>query len=113
MAKGIHNKVKKRLRAAKAHHLYQVKGKFELEALSTKLQDPNYNMRRDKELPVNAFLEPNNPMAVFPQNAKPQILDLRSHKMELGGYATVGTFRKNRAEKSTKSRWSSVVKTAA
>ena len=45
-------------------------------------------------LPPNAFVEPDNPEAVFPRNPKPDIKDFRSHKLELGGYAAVGTFRK-------------------
>lgn len=113
MAKGARSKVKKRLRSIKAQHLYQIKGKAQLEDLATKLNDPNYNMKRDHALPPNAFLHPNNPMAVFPQTAKPEILDLRSHKMELGGYAAVGVFRKINSEKAKKSRWSTVAKNAA
>ena len=45
-------------------------------------------------LPPNAFLEPDNPEAVIPKIAKPNIQDYRSHKIEMGGYAAVGTFRK-------------------
>ena len=66
MAKGARSKVMKRLRSVKAHHLYEIKGKAQLKQMSARLNDPNYDMKRDHALPVNAFLEPNNPMAVFP-----------------------------------------------
>ena len=65
MAKGIKNKHGKRLRSAKAAHFYEVKGKALLNRLNAKLCDPNYK-NQDIILPTNAFLEPDNPLAVFP-----------------------------------------------
>lgn len=82
-----------------------------MNQLSARLHDPNYDMKKDHTLPVNAFLEPNNPFAVFPQTKKPEIFDFRSHKMENGGLTAWGTFRKALSNKSKKSRWDSVVKT--
>ena len=66
MAKSIRSKYKKRLRSAKAQHLYQIKGKAQLERLNARLNDPNYQMQGEHALPPNAYLEPNNPLAVFP-----------------------------------------------
>ena len=60
----------------------------------------------------NAFVEPNNPAAVFPQIAKPDIHDFRSHKMPNGGLAAIGVFRKHLSEKTEKSKYPTIVKTA-
>lgn len=57
-------------------------------------------------------MEPSNPSAVFPQIAKPDIMDFRSHKMERGGYAATNTFRKHLSDKTIKSPYVSIVKTA-
>jgi hypothetical protein len=61
---------------------------------------------------VNAFVEPNNPEAVFPQIAKPNIMDFRSHRMALGGFTAVNNFRKIHSENAKKSKYESVVKTS-
>ena len=68
-------------------------------------------MRNDHERPPNAFLEPNNPLAVFPQVKKPDIIDYRSHKMRLGGYAAVGMFRKIDNPNAKQSKYATIVKT--
>ena len=60
----------------------------------------------------NAFVEPNNPAAVFPQIAKPDIHDFRSHKMPNGGLAAIGVFRKHLSDKTEKSKYPTIVKTA-
>lgn len=39
-------------------------------------------------------------------------MDFRSHKMVDGGFACVGTFRKNRSSNSIKSKYVSIVRTA-
>lgn len=95
MAKSQRSKYKKRLRSAKAAHHYQVYGKAQLERISQRLNDPNYQMAAEYSLPANAYLEPDNPLAVFPQVKKPQILDFRCHKMAGGGQAAIGVFRKH------------------
>jgi len=74
--------------------------------------DPTYDMRREYAPPKNAFLEPGNPNAVFPQTAKPVIMDFRMHKMENGGLAAVNVFRKHLSANSKKSRWATVSLTA-
>lgn len=61
---------------------------------------------------ANAFVEPNNPDAQFPQIAKPDIMDFRSHKMAKGGYAATNVFRKHLSETAQKSKYVGVVKTA-
>lgn len=61
---------------------------------------------------MNAFVHPTNPQSVFPQIAKPDILDFRSHKMERGGYAASHTFRRHCTPGSVKSKYVSVVRTA-
>ena len=66
MAKSSRCKYKKRLRSAKSAHHYVVKGKAALERINTRLNDPNYTMNSEYALPVNAYLEPDNPLAVFP-----------------------------------------------
>ena len=58
---------------------------------------------------ANAFVEPNNPEAVFPQIAKPDILDFRSHKMARGGYAATNVFRKHLSENTIKTKYPTVV----
>ncbi len=63
--------------------------------MSARLQDPTYDLKKEYAVPVNAFLEPNNPNAVFPQTAKPIIPDFRVHRMENGGLTAVGVFRKH------------------
>ena len=70
-------------------------------------------MKKDKALPPNAFLEPNNPLAVFPQTPKPEILDFRVHKMKYGGRTAVNTFRKVNSENAKKSKYATIVRTAA
>ena len=56
MAKSLRAKVKKRMRAARASHYWEVKGKARLERLTSKLNDPNYDSKKDLSLPPNAFL---------------------------------------------------------
>jgi hypothetical protein len=60
---------------------------------------------------ANAFVEPSNPSAIFPQIAKPNIMDFRSHKMAKGGWTGVNNFRKIYSENSKKSKYASIVKT--
>ena len=79
--------------------------------MSNKLQDPTYDFAKDGSLPVNAFVEPNNPEAVFPQHAKPHILDFRSHKMAASGFASVGNFRKIMSNRTKKSKYETIIKT--
>ena len=71
MAKGARSKYKKRMRSAKAAHMYETQGKFALERLNARLNDPTYHMKTEYALPPNAYLEPDNPLAVFPQVKKP------------------------------------------
>ena len=61
---------------------------------------------------MNAFVEPTNPDAIFPQIAKPDIMDFRSHKMPRGGYAAIGVFRKHLSEASIKTKYPTIVRTA-
>lgn len=56
-------------------------------------------------------MEPANPAAVFPQIAKPDIFDFRSHKMANGGYAAMHTFRKAKSENSIKTKYPTIVRT--
>ena len=112
MAKGLRCKSKKRMRTAKAAHLYKIQGKAALERLNARMNDPNYQMASEYTMPPNAFLEPNNPLAVFPQVKRPSIVDLRSHKIEGGGLTVVGTFRKHLSKNSKKSKYETIVRTA-
>ena len=111
MAKGARNKYKKRLRSAKAAHYYEVKGKAALTRINARLNDPAYSMASEYALPVNAFLEPDNPCAVFPQVKKPDIVDMRSHKIRGGAQCAVGTFRKHLTPNSKKSKYATQVRT--
>ena len=47
MAKGLRNKVKKRLRSAKRSHYDEIKGKHDLQTVASRLHNPNYNIRSD------------------------------------------------------------------
>ena len=114
MAKSQRSKVMKRKRNAKAAHHYQIHGKAALERTNARLSDPNYNMSAEYALPVNAFLEPNNPLAVFPQVKKPHILDFRCHKMAGGAQSAIGCFRKFGVANNAKiSKYATVVTTTA
>ena len=112
MAKGARNKYKKRMRSAKAAHLFAVRGKDVLQRLNGRLNDPNYQMQSEYTLPPNAYLEPDNPLAVFPQVKKPQILDFRNDRIANGAIAAIGVNRKMLSKNTKKSKYSSVVKTA-
>ena len=61
-------------------------------------------------LPKNAFLHPNDPSAIFPQYAKPDLLDFRSHKMIGGGLTSANNFRKMYSANAKKSKYTPVVR---
>jgi hypothetical protein len=111
MAKSLRSKAKRRLRTVRREHHWDTRGKDDLLKIASRLHNPFYDLRGEFAPRVNAFVEPSNPDAVFPQIAKPDILDFRSHKMAKGGYAATNTFRKHLSEKTTKSKYTSVVKT--
>ena len=112
MAKGLRSKYKKRLRSAKAAHHYQMYGKAALERLNARLNDPTYQMQNEYSMPANAYLEPDNPLAVFPQVKKPQILDFRCNKIAGGAQAAIGVSRKDLSANTKKSKYATVVITA-
>ena len=62
-------------------------------------------------LAPNAYVEPKNPNAVFPQNKKPHILDFRAHKMAGSGFASIGNFRKMMSANSIKSKYADIIVT--
>ena len=66
MAKGIRSKYKRRVRTVRRDHYWEIEGKQKLQTVSNKLHDPTYDFKQDGALPPNAFVEPNNPAAVFP-----------------------------------------------
>ena len=70
-------------------------------------------MQSEYTLPPNAYLEPNNPLAVFPQVKKPDILDFRNDKIANGSIAAIGTNRKHLSNNTKKSKYATVVKTTA
>lgn len=49
---------------------------------------------------------------MFPQIAKPNIQDFRSHKLEMGGYTAPNTFRKTYSKNAKRSKYETIVKTA-
>ena len=59
----------------------------------------------------NAFLEPNNPAAIFPQHPKPHIIDFRSHKMAGSGFTSSGVGRKVLSGATKKSKFAGSCKT--
>jgi hypothetical protein len=63
-------------------------------------------------LKKNAFLEPSNPSAVFPQNKKPHIIDFRDSKMAGAGFASIGNFRKKMSDRSIPNKYPTTSKTA-
>jgi hypothetical protein len=111
MAKSLRSKYKRRMRSVKRDHYWEIEGKQKLQTLSNKLLDPTYDFKNDGSLPPNAFVEPNNPAAVFPQYARPHIIDFRAHKMAASGFATIGNFRKIMSERAKKSKYTPIVKT--
>ena len=72
----------------------EIQGNEDLKNISNRLHDPTYDFAKDGSLPPNAFIEPENPNAIFPQHAKPRILDFRHHKMAASGFTSIGNFRK-------------------
>ena len=70
--------------------------------------DPTYV---HKPMPPNAYLDPTNPEAVFPQYAKQHIIDFRSHKMAMSGLASRHVFRKHLSDKTKKSKFPTIIKT--
>ena len=110
MAKSVRSKIKKRIRAARANHYWEVKGKARLNKIVEKLNDPNHDPK-DHSIPLNAFMHPNNPNAVFPQWARPDIIDFRSNKIEGGNQAVKGTFRKHLSKNAKKSKYAAIIKT--
>lgn len=111
MAKGLRSKVKRRIRTLRRQHYYEVEGKQKLQELSDKLHDPLYDMSADVRLPPNAYVEPSNPMAVFPQHKKPHIIDYRDHKMAGAGFASVRNFRKLGNARATQSKYADIIRT--
>jgi lipopolysaccharide export LptBFGC system permease protein LptF len=65
-------------------------------------------MAADHAPKPNAFLHPSNPGAVFPQLKKPDIIDLRLHKIKDGGLAASGVFRKHLSKNAKQSPYSIV-----
>jgi hypothetical protein len=112
MAKSLRSKVKKRLRKCRGEHLHQTEGKARLDRIAARLNDPTYNMKQEYALPTNAFLEPTNPNAVFPQKNKAVIRDFRVHKMENGGLTATNVFRKGTSANSKQSKYATTCVTA-
>ena len=102
MAKGLRSKYARRVRATRRAHYWEVEGKSKLEELSRNLHNPTYDMKQDVALPSNAYIEPENPNAVFPQHAKPHIIDFRDWKMAQSGFASRFNFRKNMSNRATR-----------
>lgn len=76
------------------------------------MNDPTYHLKISSSAPVpNAFIEPNNPDAVFPQHIKHQIWDFRSHKIAMGGYTKSFNFRKSNQANAKKAKFPTVVRT--
>ena len=111
MAKGQRSKYKRRIKSVRRQHYMEIQGNQLLQDISNKLHDPLYDIVADHGLPVNAFIEPNDPNAIFPQYPKPNILDFRSHKMAGDGFASIGNFRKSMSTNSKKSKYETIVKT--
>ena len=70
-------------------------------------------MQGEYTLPANAFLEPENPLAVFPQVKKPEIIDFRCHKISGGAQAAKNTFRKHLSKGYKPSKYATIVETTA
>lgn len=82
-----------------------------MNAMSARLNDPTYDIKKEYAPPVNAYLHPKNPEAVFPQTAKPIIPDFRTHKMENGGLTAIGVSRKHHQPNAKKSKYADIIKT--
>ena len=64
-------------------------------------------------MPPNAYVDPTNPDAVFPQHSKPHIIDFRAHKMAMSGLASRHVFRKHLSANSKKSPFQTIIKLKA
>ena len=82
-----------------------------MEATAKRCETPNQTMVSEFNLKKNAFLHPNDPDAVIPQFAKPDILDFRSHKMIGGGLTGANNFRKMYSANAKKSKYAAVIRT--
>lgn len=111
MAKSIRCKKARRLRNARAQHLYETQGKHKLQELSARLHDPAYDMKRDHQKPPNAFLYPNDPNAKFPQGTKPVFPDFRSHKMAGAGLTVRNVFRNHFNPNAKQTKYKTITKT--
>ena len=111
MAKGLRSKYARRVRSVRRAHYYEVEGRSKLEQLSRNLHDPTYDITKDIVMPVNAFVEPSDPNAVFPQHAKPHIIDFRAHKIAQSGFASRFNFRKTMSNRAKGARFETVVTT--
>ena len=112
MAKSLRSKAKRRLRTVRREHHWETRGKFEMQAIASRLHNPQYDLKSDFQRKPNAFVEPGNPEAIFPQIAKPDIHDFRSHKMINGGLAAIGVFRKHRSANAIQTKYPTIVRTA-
>ena len=111
MAKSLRSKVKRRIRQVRRAHYYEVEGKHKEQEISNKLNDPTYDFKKDGSLPPNAFVDPENPNAVFPQHARPKIIDFRSHKMAGSGFSSRGAYSEMLTSNSIKSKYATIVQT--
>ncbi len=95
MAKGAKSNLTKRKRAVK--RLYMKKYLDEqINTLNKKIQLSTQGFEyREKQKP-NAFLEPENPDAEFPQAEPVKIYDFRSHKNPFSGMEKGGVMTKSR-----------------
>ena len=66
MAKSLRSKAKRRLRTVRREHHWETRGKFEMQAIASRLHNPQYDLRNDFQRKANAFVEPSNPNAIFP-----------------------------------------------
>ena len=51
MAKGLRNKVKRRLRTARREHFMEIQGKADRQKIANNLNNPYYDLAQDRKLP--------------------------------------------------------------
>lgn len=95
MGRSSKAKIERRLRQSKAKLIQpMIDQRTEKMNKSVKLSSKGFEYREKPK--VNAFLEPNNPEAEFPQKKVEAIIDFRSSKNPHSGYEWRGAMRKSK-----------------
>ena len=98
MAKGLRSKVKRRWRTLRRKVVDEVKTKPDIEELHNRIKATVNGYEYRQAPKPNAFKNPDDPNAEFPQFVPAKIIDLRSAFVPFGGNEFVGARRKKTTE---------------